>query len=265
MKFLWEKRNYLLGIIIVLLLFLIFKNDNYTRSFNFNDKKITYVFYENINKHDVYNKIKEIYQKYEDYSLTLNGKLDNDMRSFLEYGRILYGKTNGVIDITGGEYDAKLKNYKIVKGRLKDKIDFNIDGILASYATSEVIDYFNLKGIKKYIINVDGDVIAGYDKDGYNVSLHDLDKSLLKIVSLSNKSISNMNESKSTFGEGLYDSIWVISDDVLTSNMLANYLYSLPISEGKEVSSKFSSEVLWFYDGEFEMTENFSNYFVKNL
>lgn len=74
-----------------------------------------------------------------------------------------------------------------------------------------------------------------------------------------------MNESKSTFGEGLYDSIWVISDDVLTSNMLANYLYSLPISEGKEVSSKFSSEVLWFYDGEFEMTENFSNYFVKNL
>ena len=63
MKFLWEKRNYLLGIIIVLLLFWIFKNDNYTRSFNFNDKKITYVFYENINKHDVYNKIKEIYQK----------------------------------------------------------------------------------------------------------------------------------------------------------------------------------------------------------
>lgn len=267
MKFLWDKRNYFLGIVIVLLLFglFLFKNNVQEETFDFNGKKVTYVFYQVINKKDVYKKIKDIYKKYDDYSSKLNEKLDGGKISFLEYGRILYAKTNGVIDITNGEYDLKLKNYEVVNNSLKDKINFNIDGILASYATSEVLDYFDLKGINKYIINVDGDIITGHKKNGYNVSLHDVSGSLLNIISLDDKSLSVVNERRSTFGEGLYDSVWVISDDILTSNMLANYLYFLSVDEGKEVASRFSSEVLWLKDGELYMTEKFSNYFVKNL
>lgn len=267
MKFLWDKRNYFLGIVIVLLLFglFLFKNNEQEETFDFNGKKVTYVFYQVINKKDVYKKIKDIYKKYDDYSSKLNEKLDDGKISFLEYGRILYAKTNGVIDITNGEYDLKLKNYEVVNNSLKDKINFNIDGILASYATSEVLDYFDLKGINKYIINVDGDIITGHKKNGYNVSLHDVSGSLLNIISLDDKSLSVVNERRSTFGEGLYDSVWVISDDILTSNMLANYLYFLSVDEGKKVASRFSSEVLWLKDGELYMTEKFSNYFVKNL
>lgn len=267
MKFLWSKRNYFLGLIIILLLFCLFflKGEDNIKSVSFDGKRITFIFKENVRQREVYNKIDKIYHKYDNYSKKLNGKLDSDMHSFLEYGKILYGKTNGIIDITGGEYDSKLKNYKLGDDTLSDKINFNISGILASYATSEVIDYFDLLGIKKYIVNIDGDVIAGYSKDGFNISLHDTDNSLLKVVSFSDKSISSMNNKKSTFGDGLYDGIWVISDDILTSNMLSNYLYYLSIEDGKEVSSKFGSEALWYKDGEFYMTENFSNYFVKKL
>ena len=282
MKFIVDKRNYIIMFIIIVLIFWIItlsNNKPHIKSFKFEDKVITYEIYENISERKVYNKIKDIYKEYENYDEKLNGKLDSNMLAFLEYGRILYNKTNGYVDITSGDvisnigngyvYETKINDLTYKNNRLTSKINFNIDNIMASYATGDVIDYFNLMGIKKYIINIDGDIIAGskYSDKNYSISISDPSSSkVLKIVNFQNKSMTtlsgeNMVNLKTSSLEKLYDTVVVISDDILTSNMVANNVYFLSVEEGKEVAKKFGSEILWYKDGQIYMTDNFSKYF----
>ena len=132
------------------------------------------------------------------------------MKSFIEYGKVLYNKTFGNVDITSGDlldklkdndkylFSTKINDLDISSNMLKNKINFNIDNIVSSYATSEVIDYFKDLKIKKYIINDDGNIIAGerYNNGKYKCSISDsLNKKVLKIVNIENESMYTLNNS----------------------------------------------------------------------
>ena len=289
MKYLIEKRNYIIIFVIIILIFWIFINLNskkiHLKSFDFNGKIITIKIYEDINEGAVYKKINDIYSYFENYEDKLNGKLDNKMKSFIEYGKVLYNKTFGNVDITSGDlldklkdndkylFSTKINDLDISSNMLKNKINFNIDNIVSSYATSEVIDYFKDLKIKKYIINDDGNIIAGerYNNGKYKCSISDsLNKKVLKIVNIENESMYTLNNSDDLKGymvnpkkgviEKRYDTVVVISKDNLTANMVASNLYLLSIDEGKEYAKRYNSEALWHYNNEIYMTDNFSKY-----
>ena len=216
------------------------------------------------------------------------------MKSFIEYGKVLYNKTFGNVDITSGDlldklkdndkylFSTKINDLDISSNMLKNKINFNIDNIVSSYATSEVIDYFKDLKIKKYIINDDGNIIAGerYNNGKYKCSISDsLNKKVMKIIKLLQRAglelfviqrhlvLLNSDDLKGYMVnpkkgviEKRYDTVVVISKDNLTANMVASNLYLLSIDEGKEYAKRYNSEALWHYNNEIYMTDNFSKY-----
>ena len=116
MKKIIEKRNYIiLFVIIVLIIWIMFfnKREIYLKSFNYFDETITYKIYNNIDKNKVTKDINDIYKKYENYNAKINNNTkDENIHSLIEYGKLLYYKTDGLIDITSGDL---LKNMQ--KGR----------------------------------------------------------------------------------------------------------------------------------------------------
>ena len=232
MKKLIDKRNYIILFIIVLLIIWIFflKNNTYIKSFNFKDIIITYVIYDKIDSKKVSSEIKKIYKKYQ------NDSLSEKSRKYIS------DKTQGHLNDT--------KNY------------------LAIYSTNEVLKYFKSSSIKKYMVNVDGDVILGdrYSSHDYSVSIHDPeDNSVIKIVHFSNKALSSISYLDLNDDRKDYDMVSVICDDIVTSNIVSNYLYYLSIDEGKEVLSKNECDGLWYKNGKIYTSSNFSKYFNKKL
>lgn len=236
MKKIIEKRNYIILLIIIgLIIWIILpKRKAYVKTFNFNNANITYVIYEKINNDKISKNIDKIYNKYKKRTLSKKEK------------KYIYNQTNGFLDMTN--------NY------------------LLNYSTNEVLKYLKSSGIKKYMINVDGDVILGnkYSKNKYSVSLHDpVDNSILKIIYFTNKALSTTNYSdnlKSLKGNRKdYDMVSVLCDDIVNSNIISNYLYYLPVKEGKKVLLKKKCYGLWYKNGKIITSANFSKYFNKKL
>lgn len=236
MKKIIEKRNYIILLIIIGLIIWIFlpKRKAYVKTFNFNNANITYVIYEKVNNDKVSKNIDKIYKKYKKRNLNKKEK------------KYIYDQTNGFLDMTN--------NY------------------LLNYSTNKVLKYFKSNSIKRYMVNIDGDVILGdkYSNNKYSVSIHDPgDNSILKIMYFSNKALSSTNYSddlKNLKGNRKdYDMVSVLCDDILTSNIISNYLYYLPIKEGKKVLSKKKCDGLWYKDGKIITSSNFSKYFNKKL
>ncbi|MBR3229377.1 MAG: FAD:protein FMN transferase [Bacilli bacterium] len=236
MRKLIEKRNYIILIIIVLLIIWIFssKKEIFVKSFNFNNSIITYVIYDKIDDNIVRKNIEKIYKKYENKSLDEKSK------------KYIFDKTDG--------YFEDISNY------------------LVSYSTSEVLKYFKEKGIKKYMINVDGDVILGnkYSDKDYSVSIHDpFDNSVLKIVYFSNKALSSVksfDDFDNLKGDKKdYDMVSVICSDIITSNIVSNYIFYLSMEDGENVLLKNKCDGLWYINGRIYTSSNFSKYFNKKL
>ena len=115
---------------------------------------------------------------------------------------------------------------------------------MACFSTDEVLKYFKHIGISRYMVNIDGDVILGdkYSNNKYSVSIHDpANNSILKIIYFSNKALSSTNYSddlKSLKGSRKdYDMVSVLCDDILTSNVISNYLYYLSNAEMNEMAT----------------------------
>lgn len=236
MKKIIEKRNYIiLFIIIILIIWILFSEKRvYVKSFNFKDALVTYVIYDNVDENKITNNIERIYKKFEKKSLSEKEK------------NLIFSETDGYFD--------EIRNYFV------------------SYSTKEVLKFFDSYGIKKYMVNVDGDVILGdrhLDKN-YLVSIHNPnDNSVLKIISLSNKSLSTVryyNELKSLKGSRRdYDMVSVICKDNITSNIISNYIYYLSIEEGEKVLSRNNCDGLWYKNNRIITSSNFSKYFNKKL
>lgn len=276
MQFLIEKRNYLiLGIIVLLVIWILFnlfsKKEVYMDSFDYFGESITIKIYDKVNQNNLSEDINKILKGYED------GEKDDDL---IEYGRVLYMKSNGYIDVSDTELIKALRrgeNYKF-KSKINDDgfKDFDLDMIKGSYAISEVCDYFKQNNIESYIINEGGNVITGdsYDDDKYTVSLSKYDsEEVLDIVLLENKSLYTLNKSdeiteysvnpKTSEAVDNFDSVSVIANDNLTADMLVRTLFLMSEDEGRKYIENFNAEALWQKGDEVSMTDGFKNYLQK--
>lgn len=274
MKFLVSKRNYIILLVIVLLVIwilvnLLGKNEIFLKSFNNLDEPITIKVYDKINEDKVSNDIDKILKKF------LKNKKNKELK---EYGRILYAKSKGYVDITNTELVKALRtgeSYNF-KTRINDDFDdYNFEMIKSSYAVSEICDYFKQNDIKRYIINEGGNVIAGEGYDGkYKVSLNKYDsQKILNIVLLENKSLYTLNKSdeiedymvnsKTSKVSDNFDSVSVIANDNLTADMIVRTLFLMSEDEGKEFIKDYDAEALWQKDGKVTMSAGFKNYLEK--
>lgn len=284
-----DKRNYIiLFVIIILIIWILFfnKKEIYIKSFNYFDKVITYKVYDKVNHKQITDDINNIYKKYE--KMDFKGELSEDEKALIEYGKIIYYKSNGYIDITDAKLVDKIKNeeeykfktdienVKITDNYLINDISFNFSEIISSYATNDVLYYFKQNDITKYIVSDDGDITAGkyYDKGKYSVSINNpSDNEILDIVYLENKSMATRNtvsefrsymiNPKTSKKESKYDSVVVIANDNLTANMLANSLYLMDEDEGKKMVEDYHGEALWVIDDKIIKTDGFDKY-LKN-
>ena len=276
MKLLIEKRNYLiLGIIVLLVIWILFnlfsKREVYMDSFDYFGESITIKVYDKVNQDNLSEDIDKILKSYE------GGEKDDDL---LEYGRLLYMKSNGYIDISDTNLVKALRRGEDYKFSSKinddDFKDFDLDMIKASYAISEVCDYFKQNNIESYIINEGGNVITGdsYDDDKYTVSLSKYDsEEVLDIVLLENKSLYTLNKSdeiteysvnpKTSEAVDNFDSVSVIANDNLTADMLVRTLFLMSEDEGRKYIESFNAEALWQKGDEISMTNGFKNYLQK--
>lgn len=276
MQFLIEKRNYLiLGIIVLLVIWILFnlfsKKEVYMNSFDYFGESITIKVYDKVNQDNLSEDIDKILKSYEE------GEKDDDL---LEYGRLLYMKSNGYIDISDTNLVKALRRGEDYKFESKinddDFKDFDLDMIKASYAISEVCDYFKQNNIESYIINEGGNVITGdsYDDDKYTVSLSKYDsEEVLDIVLLENKSLYTLNKSdeiteysvnpKTSEAVDNFDSVSVIANDNLTADMLVRTLFLMSEDEGRKYIENFNAEALWQKGDEVSMTDGFKNYLQK--
>lgn len=276
MQFLIEKRNYLiLGIIVLLVIWILFnlfsKKEVYMDSFDYFGESITIKVYDKVNQDNLSEDIDKILKSYEE------GEKDDDL---LEYGRLLYMKSNGYIDISDTNLVKALRRGEDYKFSSKinddDFKDFDLDMIKASYAISEVCDYFKQNNIESYIINEGGNVITGdsYDDDKYTVSLSKYDsEEVLDIVLLENKSLYTLNKSdeiteysvnpKTSEAVDNFDSVSVIANDNLTADMLVRTLFLMSEDEGRKYIGNFNAEALWQKGDEVSMTDGFKNYLQK--
>ena len=276
MQFLIEKRNYLiLGIIVLLVIWILFnlfsKKEVYMDSFDYFGESITIKVYDKVNQDNLSEDIDKILKGYED------GEKDDDL---IEYGRLLYMKSNGYIDVSDTELIKALRRGEDYKFSSKinddDFKDFDLDMIKASYAISEVCDYFKQNNIESYIINEGGNVITGdsYDDDKYTVSLSKYDsEEVLDIVLLENKSLYTLNKSdeiteysvnpKTSEAVDNFDSVSVIANDNLTADMLVRTLFLMSEDDGRKYIENFNAEALWQKGDEISMTNGFKNYLQK--
>ena len=276
MQFLIEKRNYLiLGIIVLLVIWILFnlfsKKEVYMDSFDYFGESITIKVYDKVNQDNLSEDIDKILKSYE------GGEKDDDL---LEYGRLLYMKSNGYIDISDTDLVKALRRGEDYKFSSKinddDFKDFDLDMIKASYAISEVCDYFKQNNIESYIISEGGNVITGdsYDDDKYTVSLSKYDsEEVLDIVLLENKSLYTLNKSdeiteysvnpKTSEAVDNFDSVSVIANDNLTADMLVRTLFLMSEDEGRKYIENFNAEALWQKGDEVSMTDGFKNYLQK--
>lgn len=276
MQFLIEKRNYLiLGIIVLLVIWILFnlfsKKEVYMDSFDYFGESITIKVYDKVNQDNLSEDVDKILKSYE------GGEKDDDL---LEYGRLLYMKSNGYIDISDTNLVKALRRGEDYKFSSKinddDFKDFDLDMIKASYAISEVCDYFKQNNIESYIINEGGNVITGdsYDDDKYTVSLSKYDsEEVLDIVLLENKSLYTLNKSdeiteysvnpKTSEAVDNFDSVSVIANDNLTADMLVRTLFLMSEDDGRKYIENFNAEALWQKGDEVSMTDGFKNYLQK--
>ncbi len=290
LKKILDKRNYIiLFVIIVLIIWILWslvfsKNKAYMETFNYYGETITFKVYDEVNHKKLTDEINNIYKKYDD--MDFEGELSEDEKSLIEYGKILYYKTDGYIDVTDGELISSLKDNKeynfksdiekLDSDNLSDDISLNFDSIIGSYATNEVLYYFKQNDIKKYVVSENGDIVAGdYYSDGkYAISINkpNSDK-VMDIVYLKNKAMATRSKSdefesymvnpKTSKKENKYDSVVVIANDSLTANMLVNSLYIMDMDEGKKLVSDYNGEAMWVNGDDIVTTDGFSSYLKK--
>ena len=255
------------------------KREIYLKSFNYFDETITYKIYNNIDKNKVTKDINDIYKKYENYNAKINNNTkDENIHSLIEYGKLLYYKTDGLIDITSGDLLKNMQKERVytftskIDKIGKETINYNFENIICAYATNDVIYYFKQNDIDKYIVNETGDIKVGkkYNKDKYKLSIINNEK-LLYILNLENKAIATrktnelkyMINPKTSKKENKYDMLVVISNDNLTANMVANTIYFMNKEDGEKFAKQYNSEVLWQKEDKIYQTKEFEKYILK--
>ncbi len=279
-----DKRNYIiLTIILILLVSITIKNNtpkNYTKEFNYFDEKIIINIYKIKNSKKVYNNIDNIYAKYHKFYLNQDKNNNKEFIKILKYGKKLYQESNGLIDITTRKLvqnieSEKNMNFKTSINSLNFKnkntlININIDSIIGPYATNEVVKYLKNNKINNYLINEDGNIIAGkhYNNKKYKISIIDKNKKIVETVKLENEALAvkgntnllkpymiNPITSKKTKSNDL---IVVIDKDIKRANETASILYL--IEDRKKYIEENDIKALWQENDKINISKGFQKY-----
>lgn len=280
-----DKRNYIILIIIIILLIgIIFtktKPNNYTKEFNYLGEKIIVNLYQVKNSEEIFQNIDKIYKKYDNFYKNQDKNTDKDFIKLLKYGKKLYKKSAGLIDITSKELlenitEEKEINYEtnIQNLNFKDEktlTNINTDSIIGAYATNKVVKYLKKAHIKNYLINEDGNIIVGKKgKDKFKISIIDKEGKVVEILDIKNKSIAvkgntttlkpYMINPKTSSKNKTNDLIVVIDKNINKANAYANTLYLMGQKERKNYIKKHRIKALYQEDDKTIMTKSFKKY-----
>ena len=281
-----DRRNYIiLFIIIVLFVLIVILNNTRIhadiREYNYFDEKISLELYTNKNAKKIFEKVDSIYRKYNNFYKKPLENDDEDFIKLLEYGKELYVKTDGNIDITSHALLKSIKEDKEYSFETSvNDLDFknrdtlvniNIESIIGSYASIEVEKYLKSKKLKYYIIKEDSNIIVGahYDKKKYNIPIVK-DDNIIDVLALSNKSVAIKGDND-VFKPYMINPITsrkntenkmivVIADDINTANFIASTLYLMSVEDGKEFIKRYSALALWYTNNGVEKTNGFEKY-----
>ncbi len=171
------------------------------------------------------------------------------------------------------------ENNKIENNHVNIDLNFYRKG----YATNKVVEYLKKQGITSYVIDIGGTIVVGdyYHKNKYIVGIEDPFQSLeistkVKVVK---KAISTVGKEEdfyeykakkyhflllpdTLFPPSDKESVTVIANDSVTSDLVATTLFLMDTKQGKQwISKQTDIEAMWYLDkNHIEKTENFENY-----
>ena len=231
--------------------------------------------------------------------------LDSRLYDLIKYAYDFGKKSNGLFDINmGGVIDvwkkyrdigegipsieelkkANKKNDIVLLGDNKIKNNHpNIDlgGVSKGYTTQKVGDYLESVGIKYYLINAGGNVLAGssYNKPYYKIGIQSPDKNGISyILNSSNLSVvtsggyernyeydgviyHHIISPKTLFPTNYMKSVTVISHDSGLSDLLSTTLFLMDVDSGKEFLKNYDASAMWILnDNSIVKSEGFSSY-----
>lgn len=231
--------------------------------------------------------------------------LDSRLYDLIKYAYDFGLKSNGLFDINmGGVIDvwkkyrdigegipsldelkkANKKNDIVLLGDNKIKNNHpNIDlgGVSKGYTTQKVGDYLESVGIKYYLINAGGNVLAGssYNKPYYKIGIQSPDKNGISyILNSSNLSVvtsggyernyeyegevyHHIISPKTLFPTNYMKSVTVVSHDSGLSDLLSTTLFLMDVDSGKEFLKDYDAEAMWILnDNSIVKSEGFSSY-----
>ncbi|MBR3362300.1 MAG: FAD:protein FMN transferase [Bacilli bacterium] len=285
-----DKRNYILyTLIIILFLFILITNQTKikatTKTYNYFNEKIVIELYTNKNTNKAFKNINNIYKKYHKFYTNPNKNNNKELIELLKYGKKLYKKTNGYIDITSYKLLANIKENKQYTFKtsintldFKNKntlVNINIENIIDAYATKKVEEYLHKIKINSYIIKQDNNIVIGksYNNKKYNIPIV-INHNIINILSLENKSIAIKKNTKAlkpyminpitstkTNDKKL---VAVIASDINEANYIANTIYLMKNDEIEKYVKKYKVEALWYNGDKPLKTKGFKKYELKH-
>lgn len=164
---------------------------------------------------------------------------------------------------------------------LNNHPNIDLGGVSKGYTTQKVGDYLESVGIKYYLINAGGNVLAGssYNKPYYKIGIQSPDKNGISyILSSSNLSVvtsggyernyeyegevyHHIISPKTLFPTNYMKSVTVVSHDSGLSDLLSTTLFLMDVDSGKEFLKEYDAEAMWILnDNSIVKSEGFSSY-----
>lgn len=276
-----------------------------------NDKKANNILSQIDN---IYKEYHELTDRYNDYGINniyyINNNtsgdkelvIDSKLYSLIEYALDLSNDTSlfdinlgGVIDVWKKYRDsgngvptidelmkANKKNQIVLRGDnkiLNNHPNIDLGGISKGYTTQVVGNYLSDNGIRFYLINAGGNVLAGdtYKKDNFKIGIQDPSgDGISYVLNLKNKAVvtsggyernyvydgvmyHHIISPKTLFPTNYMKSVTVISSDSGLSDFLSTTLFLMPIDDGLKFIKKYDAQALFIdNDGNIIKSEGFS-------
>lgn len=221
-----------------------------------------------------------------DFSLDTDGLYDINLGGVIDVWKKYRDSGEGIPTMDELRKDNK-KNDIVLLGDNKIKNNHpNIDlgGVSKGYTTQVVGNYLEERGIKYYLINAGGNVLAGssYNKDYYKIGIQSPDNAGISyVLNSSNVSVvtsggyernyiydgvvyHHIISPKTLFPTNYMKSVTVVSADSGMSDMLSTTLFLMDIEKGKEFLKNYDAEAIWIdNDDNIVKSEGFDNYEQK--
>ena len=198
-----------------------------------------------------------------DINVTLYTRDSKDAKNALNDIKNIYFKYDNLIkQYKEGNIDKKLKNIiKMINDLsknneyIKSKNDKKLIKLgIKALANNEVYEYLKNKGISKFFINLNGDIISGYpnNKEYFLVGISNyFDDSITKMVKLKNEYVVTKNIQEVSKQNEIKDgnlSITIITKDIKNGDFIALSIISMKSDDAIEyIKNNNIKAILYYY------------------